>query len=159
MKCKNGPQAAVIRDTRRQRKRDVRRTAPQGMVDFERIAVSRKRYQDAKLGFFRSRLGVKTEFDEFLGFLRSRCPLPLSDGIHRGLRQHRVAANHVRHLHFSAGRNYNFHPDDAPDLQLAGQFWIHRDHFVHNLPLGFRLFLNGRILSKNQWGKYGRSQK
>ena len=77
MKCQNSDQAALIPDTtlaRRLRESDVCRAVPEGAVDFARLAVSLKRYLDTKLGCFRSLLGMKTKFDEFLGFLRSRCP-------------------------------------------------------------------------------------
>ncbi len=160
MECRNGAQAAVIRDTRKHREPDVRRTAPEGCLISKELRYRGRDIRIRNVGFFRCLLGVKTEFDELLAFLRSRRPFPLSDGVHGGLRQHGVAANHVRHLYFSAGRNYNFHPDDAMDLHLASQFWIHGDHFVHNLPLGFRLFLSRRILSQSQGrGECGRSQK
>jgi hypothetical protein len=33
---------------------DIRRSAPKGEFDFERLAVSLKRYPDTKLEFFRS---------------------------------------------------------------------------------------------------------
>jgi hypothetical protein len=33
---------------------DIRRSAPKGAFDFERLAVSLKRYPDTKLEFFRS---------------------------------------------------------------------------------------------------------
>src|SRR6266851_6839982 len=89
-------------------------------------------------------LGMKIEFYEFFGVLRSWSPFPFFDGINRGFCQQRTATQHLSELHFSVGRNYGFYPDGSAHLHLVGEFWIHRDHFAHYLPRCFRLFLSKR---------------
>jgi len=97
---------------------------------------------------------MEIELYEFFGFLRSWSPFPFFDGINRGFCQQRTAAQHLSELHFSVGRNYDFHLDGSPHLHLAGEFWIHRDHFAHYLPRCFRLFLSKR----KGWGEDDHSQ-
>ena len=65
-------------------------------------------------------LGMKIEFDEFFGLLRSRAPFPFFYGIDRGFCQHGTAANNLSELHFSVGRNHGFHSDGASDLHFTG---------------------------------------
>src|SRR2546422_152822 len=90
---------------------------------------------------------MKSEFNQFFGFLRSWRPLPPSYCIDCGACQQRTAAEHLRGLHRAVRCNRGLYLDGSAQLEPAGQIWIDCHHFVHDLPILMRLCV------RESWGE------
>ena len=104
----------------------------------------------------------KLNLDDLVGFMGCRLPLPVTNRIHRGLRQHGMASFNLGIFHAAIGGHQNLNLHYSLKSHTAGEGWIGRRSPLHQSAhriglLGSgELWRNNRQSAQNEQKDYGR---